>query len=583
LGRSEAAQKQSETQSLEHPGSVTTSLQDQVAREFSRALRRARQAADWGEPDLAVEWCRYAALLAWGTNPGFFYNHELEQLLAEIGRKHLGSGLVSASNVFPPQRFLHVMTAAFETGGHTRVVSRWIETCARHAPSEHHSILISAQNKAPLPAWLGRSAEKTGGKIIEFPPDLPWAQAATELRSRSLEYDAIVLHVHPYDLLPNLAYHDRPRPILFFRHADHAFNVGLDLARVIADFRPVGHQMSMHYGPDVPLKAMLPLPLLDEESIHCSKREARERLGLSVDGLIALTIGSSYKFEPTDGYSFAAVVRSLCEANSRLRIVAVGPSESTPFPGLRESMDGRFLPVGIVRDPDVLELYYRSADIYFDAYPNGSGIAVLDAALHGLPILRFYNPQWCLMWSDDPGLDSVWRGMATQEELVATAQEWLEWPEEKRLELGARFREVVLRDHCGTSWRSKWLDPAVKALVTPADSTMAQAPISAVTRQQEFPGLGITFSHNDWPSGMFIAGTLNPDRFFPTSIRLSGALRSIQPLFFDRSGERTSLLRLSMFAELIAACVPDHVFRTAPRRLWNTFHKMLRRRRLTAR
>ena len=83
-----------------------TSLRQQVANEFSRALHQARNAIGSGDPELAIGWCRYAASLAWGTNPGFFYSHDLEQILAEIGRKHLGPDAIAVPYAWPPpQRF----------------------------------------------------------------------------------------------------------------------------------------------------------------------------------------------------------------------------------------------------------------------------------------------------------------------------------------------------------------------------------------------------------------------------------------------------------------------------------------------
>ena len=82
-------------------------------------------------------------------------------------------------------------------------------------------------------------------------------------------------------------------------------------------------------------------------------------------------------------------------------------------------MGGRFMPVGAVEDREILELYYRAADIYLDAYPTSSLTATLDAARHGLPVQRLRNRYRCLLWCDDPALDSVMPGAATQEEFIA--------------------------------------------------------------------------------------------------------------------------------------------------------------------
>lgn len=555
-----------------------TVLQRQVAKEFARGLRHARRALATRKLELAVDWCRYATMLAWKADSGCFYSHDLEQLLGEIGRQHFGVCPFASPAAEPPRRFLHVMSTAYETGGHTRVVSRWIETCARYAPLEHHSILISMQRDHPLPAWLGHSAAKTGGEIIELPPGLSWLEAAAEIRSRSLEYDAVILHIHPDDILPNIAFYDRLRPVMFFNHADHIFSLGTDLAKVIADTRPVGHDLSVRSRSPGARKILLPTPLLDEGATFCEKAEARWKTGLPADAILVLTIGWPQNFVPIPGYNFAEVIRSICEANSQVHVVAVGLTESEPFPGLAQSVGGRFLPVGVVIDREILELYYSAADIYLDAYPSSSGTAVLDAARHGLPVQRLYNRYQRLMWGEDPALDSVLLGVSTQDEFITNTLEWLAWPEDRRSELGGCFRNAVLQDHCGAFWKSKWLDPAVSALTQREQAPSELAPKNSYSNESAFHGFGIAVPANDWPSGMFVAGTIDSYEDASHPIRISGVFHSIRPLLFHSLVDGTTWHRLSLFTWLLMSCLPDHV-RTAPRRLLRAIFKNPKRRR----
>jgi len=190
------------------------------------------------------------------------------------------------------------MSAAFETGGLTPAVARWIETCAQHAPSESHSILISMQDQEPVPACLRSAARATDGEVTELRSGLSWLQAAAEMRAKSLEFDAIILHIYPNDPLPNLAFFDQPRPVLFFRHSGHAFNLGLDVARVWAEIHPVGLEWSAQFCAKDTRLVMLPLPLIDEGLALCDKADARRKLGLPMDALIVLIIGWPYKFTP---------------------------------------------------------------------------------------------------------------------------------------------------------------------------------------------------------------------------------------------------------------------------------------------
>jgi hypothetical protein len=434
------------------------------------------------------------------------------------------------------------------------------------------------QKYDPLPAWLSQSAQKTGGKLITFPPEMTWLQVAAEIRSKSLEFDVVVLHAHPNDPSPNLAFYDRPRPVLFFRHADHVFNLGIDVARAVADFRPVGHEMSVHFCATAPRKIMLPLPLLDEELAHCNKLEARKKLGLPDDSLIALTIGSAARFTPMREYYFPAVVQSLCEENDRVLIIAVGISDSDPFPGLRESVEGRFLAVGSIQDREILELYYCAADVYMDSYPNGSLTAVLDAARHGLPVQRLRNPYRCLMWSDDLALDSVMRGASTQEEFVAGVLEWLAWTEEKRSKLGGRFRDAVLRDHSGASWKRNWLDPGLASLTLPGGGPSDSTPDNVQRDEASFPGLGIASPEKDWPPSMFVAGTILADVSMPRPIRISGFFHSIKPLLFHPSGDGTTRRRFMMMRALALSCLPMWI-RIPARKIRSAIFRNLRHQR----
>jgi len=204
----------------------TLRLQRESSREFHYALQRAKQAAADNQAELALHWCRHGAKIAVVSNPGFFYSREMEQLLSDIARSRLPSVSSPLDASGGLKRFLHILTVAYERGGHTRAVSRWVDTCAQHAPSERHSVLLSMQDDLPIPAWLIDSVRKGRGEIVDLPPEMSWFERAAQMRSRSLEFDAIILHIHPDDPLPNIAFHDRPRPVMFFNHADHLFSLG---------------------------------------------------------------------------------------------------------------------------------------------------------------------------------------------------------------------------------------------------------------------------------------------------------------------------------------------------------------------
>lgn len=428
-------------------------LQRESSKEFAHARNRAKKAAI-NKPELAIEWCHFAASVAWKVNPGFFYCQEMEQLLADIGRRYLKPTPNPGATPRSLRRFLHLMTGAYKTGGHTRVATRWIDTCAQHAPSEYHSVLISRQDDE-LPAWLSQSVRRSGGEFIELPFEMPWLQKAEVIRSRCMAYDAIILHIHPNDPLPNVALYDRPRPVMFFNHADHGFTLGTEVATVIADIRLAGQDISIGYRASGPRKCLVPIPLTDDRPSPSDKVEARRRLGLPIDAPIALTLGEWFKYQPALGYNFPEALSAICKSDPRIVIVAIGISRSD-IEGLSElnGLDKQcFRPVGFVHDSQILDLYYSAADIYLDCFPCGSLTSLLDAARHALPVQRLNNDVTPLLRNDDLAMDSVLTAASSVSEYVAGALEWLRGSERNRTELGSRFRASVQEEHCGASWK----------------------------------------------------------------------------------------------------------------------------------
>lgn len=549
---------QNATEVSEPPAFMRTAalLQRQSAKEFAHALNSARTAAKY-KPELAIDWCRYGASVAWRVNPGFFYCHETEHLLAEIAAKHLDPLPSRSPRTRLPERFLHIMTAASRRGERTRAVSRWIDTCGQQSPSELHSILVSRQDDE-LPEWLSRSAWRTGGEFIQLPFEISWLRKAEEVRARAMEYDAVILHVHPNDPLPNLAFYEKPVRALFFNQADHVFSLGMSVVSVIADMRYSGNDISIRNRAPGPMKCLVPIPLIDNDPVPCDKDQARKRLGLPLGVPIALTLGEWYKYQPALGYNFPKTLSSICRRDPRVVVVAIGISRSDieRFPELCGLDEGRFRAVGFIQDPQILDLYYTAADIYLDSFPCGSGTSILDAARYSLPVQRLHNSYVPVLRSDDPALDSVLAGASDESEYVIGVLEWLRWPERKRAELGFRLRAAVLQEHCGASWKEKWLDPAVTALHA---RRLAMTQEGNGDHSREADGLCALASlpRDDRPTSMFVAGTIFEDSTFDYRIRLSCVWRSVKPLLFDTARDRMGPKRLKAFGQLAETLLPE--------------------------
>jgi hypothetical protein len=373
-----------------------------------------------------------------------------------------------------------------------------------------------------------------------------------------LEFDVIALHTHPNDPLPNLAFYDQPGSIIFFNYGDHQFTVSMDVARVVADLRLTGQDLTFSRRASGPRKCLVPLPLIDDKPFHPDKAGARRKLGLPIDAPIALTLGEWFKYQPALGYNFPEALSSICKEDPRVIVVAIGISELEVPPILNRLPRERFRPVGFVHDPEILDLYYSAADIYLDCFPCGSGTSFLDAARHALPVQRLSNPYVPILQSDDLALDSVLSRASNQSEYVAGVLEWLRWPESKRTELGGRFRAAVLREHCGISWKKKWLNPALNALDFTGPSAAQLKNEVAEGEQDHYLGLALVCI-DACPASMRVAATILEDPEIDWRIRISGLWHSIKPWLFDTAHDGMARERFVIFRNLVKTVLPKPI------------------------
>ena len=163
-----------------------------------------------------------------------FASAEVEAPFLELAR----SVSFDLEETFEEGSFLHVMTEAYVSGGHTRCVERWIE----HSPSgQSHSCIILNQ-RAPLPASLERICSEHGGHVVLCDKNKSMLEVALELRVLASRFSCIVLHTHMDDPRALIAFGtpEFRRPIVLFNHADHIFWLGSSIADQVADINSSG-------------------------------------------------------------------------------------------------------------------------------------------------------------------------------------------------------------------------------------------------------------------------------------------------------------------------------------------------------
>jgi hypothetical protein len=351
-----------------------------------------------GQYDDAVATAGAASQLAEIQHPGVFASPRLEAVLEAISRDHLPPAPAGATP--PPagsarERVLIVATETYATGGHTRMVWRWI---ARDPP--RHSSGATTAQRGMMPDGLRAAVAHSGGEIFDVPADAPPLARAAALRSLAAGTDLIVLIDHPDDPIPSLAFAGlRPRPpVVMFNHCDNAFWIGRGTVDVLMCIREEGVTLAARRG--FPGRRVLETPHpvagpdgqarraqepVSPEARAGARAKLLSALDWPADTVLLATVGTHYKWEGPPGYRLLDLVEPVLAAKPEARLLAAGANDEGRWNELRLATGGRVLAAGVLAD-GVGELL-TAADIYLESRPLAGTGASAEAAAHGLPVL----------------------------------------------------------------------------------------------------------------------------------------------------------------------------------------------------
>lgn len=328
-------------------------------------------------PDL-LDQVEKIANYAWWAHPGRFVDGAVENILLAAGRElQPGTRAASPRQSNAPSRTLHVATELYVTGGHSRVLAKWVE---RDLDSTH--VIVLTRQNGPVPDYLATIADARAAPIIRLNPLNDIRERARQLRSQSSDADRVILHHHPDDAVPVLAYAQPGGcPVAMFNHAHFAFSLGSSIADVIINTMPYFRQITKDYR--FPRATALLEGPLGLERLHWNnvdKRAAKERFGLPPEGPVALTVGAEAYFTPTGGSDFFATLARLLERRPDLHILVVGVPVTSPLVPVALRADTRLRFVGPVSDP---RPYYEAADVCLESFPMPSLGALTEAVAYG--------------------------------------------------------------------------------------------------------------------------------------------------------------------------------------------------------
>ncbi|MCM3271412.1 glycosyltransferase [Paenibacillus elgii] len=418
---------------------------DRVSTQFFHHLNKKNYEA-------ALRWAEIAGSCAWFAHPGFYMHQEIEEGLHSIGDK-LDSIDVNFSwclprNMRQGRRWLHILTAAYTTGGHTRLAQRWMTSSS---DDETHSFILLDQD-AEIPQWLVTASQKTGGSYIVLPAEMGFMEKAKVVREVSRDWaDIVVLHIHPNNPLCSVAFSGKEGPpVIFVNHASLCFWYGVGVADVVLDMGIQDQKLTISQRRSKN-NMILPLPLNVpdlKESTNCYK----EKLGVNTNSVVMLTSAPGYKYLPYEHLNFQNTMIDILDRshNKNVILVVLGvDSNDVNWKEAVEKSSGRIKVMGLQKD---VVPYYGAADFYLESFPFGSFTASLEAAALGKPIVSAPMPvsPYLVLGSingkaENP--DSMENYKALVEAYIHDAR--------FRMESGELQRKSVAATHLGTAWREK--------------------------------------------------------------------------------------------------------------------------------
>lgn len=303
---------------------------------------------------------------------GYFYCNDLEKFFIDIAQEND----ISSYNI-PHQKgtILHVLTTAYTSGGHTRVVERWIKN---HTGFKHSVVLLN-QNKSEIPQTLIDNCKDSGGEIFIFSED-NLIQRSLKLRELALHYEYVVLHIHMDDPAATIAFGTEKftRPVLLFNHADHLFWIGKYISDVVLDFR-TKTSITNEYRL-ITNNKKLPIPVDRDENIKF------ESSSIKSDVPIVFSSGNSFKYSPIHNQGLVPVFDEILKKSAPSLLYIVGVKNNSMWKPLIKKYKDRVILTETLPYLQYLQKLCM-ASVVVDSYPVSGGTALIDAIKQRIPFV----------------------------------------------------------------------------------------------------------------------------------------------------------------------------------------------------
>ena len=324
-----------------------------------------------------------------GRPTDVFSSDIIEKVFLDLAQQNS----IPLAEEFDKGTVLHVMSEAYTYGGHTRCVERWISLWPEH---RHSCIVMRQRHSIAFPETLREKVEASGGTMIlnRFESSKSKLKIALCLRELAAHYEYIVLHVHPADPVPILAFgtSEFKRPVIYFNHATHIFWVGISIADHVADLGSCSHDITTKYR-EAKASSILGIPGDNNiNSLNLDKTEARRAMNIPAHAKVVFSSGSHQKYAPIGSPSFKEVVSDILSAHPDAVFYIVGIEKEDHFwPELKKRFPERLVIYGKLDYATGYLQLLAASDLVIDSYPVGGGTAITDAVKAGKPVLTLHT------------------------------------------------------------------------------------------------------------------------------------------------------------------------------------------------
>lgn len=309
---------------------------------------------------------RFLGELLWKNSLGQYQLNQLEQdLLTRHAALFRPPGDAGRRGLY-----LHVLSKAYDSGGHTRIVEQLLQ-----ADTLQDAGVLVSEAMGPHSSKKLQQARHGCHLLPKYASSRAKIQA---LLDHFAQYATLLLHIHPYDievvLAAALAQKFCGTRVYLYNHADHVFSYGHGVADRVLEISYFGWALRQTRATlDKSVFVGIPLKLAGEQPVHAS-----------TGGHIA-SAGTAYKYRPGLGYSFPAFACELVAATDS-KLILIGPQLWRDWWWWRAAGQlGRRCEFHQRMPHQQYLAFIGQASLYVDSFPMTGGTAFPEVVSQGLP------------------------------------------------------------------------------------------------------------------------------------------------------------------------------------------------------